>query len=326
MVCDVAVELVGPRGEFTQIEVDQAAGTDFVGVAADAVAVAWQHVVHGGMGCGGIVDPASTFRQENSSEPGVVGANVPSIRPCCRPCHPTHSLVGAAPGSYRSQEAVEEASVKSVRLSTGSDRVKVVVEARLDVAVEGTARIQVDGDRTTVDRSESRITVRVPTGTELVIGTTSARVEVTGSVGAVSVVTDSGRIEIDEAESVDARTTSARITVGSVVGECRVRSVSGRVEIGSCGGADVATTSGRIDLTHVTGPVRAHCVSGRIEIELDAAHDVDAETVSGRIEVSLPTEVQVYRSDEPGVVAAPEGCDCTVRASSLSGRIQVSNR
>lgn len=215
----------------------------------------------------------------------------------------------------------------TVRLSTASQRVTVKAEDRSDVAIVGDARIEIVGDRTTIDRARSRLTVRVPVGTEVVVGTTAGRVMVSGPVGDVGVVTESGRIEIEQATSVDARTTSGRVTVGRVSGPCLVQSESGRIEIAGCVGGEAITRSGRIALSHVDGPVRAHCVSGRIDIQLDSGHDVDAETVSGRISVRLPRGVHAHVVDGPGPPAPlPSGCDCMVRAVSVSGRIEVSDR
>lgn len=214
----------------------------------------------------------------------------------------------------------------SVRVSSGAQRVQVVVEERADIAVVGEARVQRDGDRTTVDQARGRLTVRVPAGTDVVIGTTSGRVDVEGAVGAASIVTESGRIEIDRAASVDARTASGRLQIGRVQGRCRVRNKSGRVEIGGCGGADVATESGRIRLTHVTGAVEAHCVSGRIDLQFDAPADVVAETVSGRISVRLPSGARPHRIDHTDRSERPDDSDCTVRAASVSGRVEVSVR
>lgn len=214
----------------------------------------------------------------------------------------------------------------SVRVSSGSQRVQVVAEDRDDISVDGEARVQRDGDRTTVDQARGRLTLRVPTGTDVVIGTTSGRVDVDGAVGAASIVTESGRIEIDQAASVDARTESARLRVGRVQGRCRVRNKSGRVEIGACGGADVATETGRIRLTHVSGEVEAHCVSGRIDVQFDTPADVDAETVSGRISIDLPSGTRPHRVDHADNSDRPDDCDCTVRAVSVSGRVEVTVR
>jgi DUF4097 and DUF4098 domain-containing protein YvlB len=140
----------------------------------------------------------------------------------------------------------------------------------------------------------------------------------------VAANTKSGRIEVESGTTVDARSQSGRVTVLRATGVCRVRAESTRVEIGASAGADASTNSGRITLENVDGPVRAHCISSRIEIEMAGAHDVDADTVSGRISVTLPAGTAVHRltgkdDDSP----APAGCDCTVRATSISGRIQV---
>lgn len=214
-----------------------------------------------------------------------------------------------------------------MRLSTTSERVSIHAEQRSDVAVSGDARAVVEGDRTTIDRARGHVTVRVPIGTDIIIGTTSGRVEVSGPVGDVSIVTESGRIDVESADSIDARTESGRLTVAQVTGACRVQSVSGRIEIGGCAGGEAVTTSGRIEMRHVRGDVRAHCVSGRIDIELDDPHDVDAESVSGRISVRMPPGARVHRADGPtDREPAPPDCDCTVRAVTVSGRVMVAPR
>ena len=213
------------------------------------------------------------------------------------------------------------------RISSVSNRVRVVAENRDDIVVDGKAKVRHHGAQTTIERVGSGIVVRVPKGTDLVIGTTSARVEVRGKVGNVSIVTVSGRISVERAESVDARTMSARIEVGQSANACRLRTGSGRISVHACGDADVATGSGRIELGAVRGPVHAHCVSGRIEVGLAAAYDVEAETVSGRITVSLPKGVKAYRpsgTDRSG--GRPDDADCTIYARSVSGRVDVKSR
>jgi DUF4097 and DUF4098 domain-containing protein YvlB len=214
----------------------------------------------------------------------------------------------------------------SVRISTGSHGVRVIAEARDAVSVDGAARVRLDGEQTTIDEVSGRLIVRVPPESELVIGTGSGRVVVGGPAGDVRVTAESGRVEVEQARSVDARVTSGRVVIGRVTGLCRVRSESGRIEIAECGGADAATNSGRIVLTHVAGPVRAHCVSGRVTVGLDTAHDVDAETVTGRIDISLPPATRAHRVDGSGSLARPDAYDCTVRAVSVNGRIGVTNR
>jgi DUF4097 and DUF4098 domain-containing protein YvlB len=226
-----------------------------------------------------------------------------------------HGLVspGASPYLHPVTSLERAASVPLVRISTVSARIEVVAETRTDVAVEGKASVEGDERQRTIRAISGVVHVRVPIGADVVIGTASGRISVTGAVGAVSAVTESGRVEIEAAGSADVRTTSGRVELGRIAGSCCVRTASGRVEVGECGEVDVATQSARIDLRRVHGHVRAHCVSGRIEITMVDPHDVVAETVSGRIEVSLP----------PGCTP---GDTCTVDARSVSGRVDVSER
>jgi len=220
-----------------------------------------------------------------------------------------------------------DVAVSAVRVTTTSGAVTVSAEADLhDVVAEGRP-IQLDGSTATIDSPGRRLDVRVPEGVDLVIGATSGRVVVRGRVGSVAVVSSSGRVEIDDAASVDVRARSGRVRIGRSRGETRVVSHSGRVEIGHCGLADVAVTSGRIVLRDAAGPVRVHCASGRVEVTMAGAHDVEAETVSGRVSISLPHGTRARVDARPsGSVTAPGDHDCVVTARTGSGRIDVSTR
>jgi hypothetical protein len=156
----------------------------------------------------------------------------------------------------------------------------------------------------TIDGDSSAVEVRVPEGTDLVIGTTSGKVTVEGRVGAVSVLTTSGRISIDQARSLDARTKSGRVDVGHAEGVCRIVSASGRVTVDRCGSADAASGSGRVVLADAHGHVRATSTSGKVSVAVAGAHDVEAETVSGRIEVSYPDGVRPHVVSSDADVAA----------------------
>src|SRR4051794_13812565 len=97
----------------------------------------------------------------------------------------------------------QDTSRFTVRISATSDRIRVVAQDREDVLVDGDAAVQRDGSCTTVDSIGGRVVVWVPEGTDLVLGTTSARVTVEGQVGRVAVVTESGRINVADATSAD---------------------------------------------------------------------------------------------------------------------------
>jgi archaellum component FlaF (FlaF/FlaG flagellin family) len=221
----------------------------------------------------------------------------------------------------------QDSSRITVRISATSNRIRVVAQDRQDVVVDGDAAVRHDGSCTTVDSIGGRVVVWVPEGTDLVLGTTSARVTVEGPVGRVAVVTESGRINVADATSADIRTNSARVEVGRTSADCCVRTSSGRVTIGACGSADVTTKSGRIVVEAASGPVQAHCVSGRVEIALTTAEDIDAETVSGQIRVTVPHGVAVHTNDDLTVRASwPDGAESTVNARTVSGRVDVSSK
>jgi DUF4097 and DUF4098 domain-containing protein YvlB len=231
-------------------------------------------------------------------------------------------VVGRARAGYV-REVETDVAMTTVRVAATSGSVRVIAEVRADVDVPDSVEYSVHDSMTTVSSGSRRVTVRVPEGTDLVIGSASGRVEVIGRAGSVAVVTSSGRVSVDTARSVDIRTTSGRVTVDVADESCRVLTKSGRVDIGRCGAAHLTASSGKITLTAASGPVHAHCVSGRIDVATTSAQDVEAETVSGRIRVRMPADVRpwiVHRNDtEP----APERCDCVVTARSVSGRIDV---
>jgi DUF4097 and DUF4098 domain-containing protein YvlB len=216
-----------------------------------------------------------------------------------------------------------DVAMTTVRIASTSGSVQVVAEVRTDVDVPDSVEFSVHDSMTTVSSGSRRVRVRVPEGTDLVIGSASGRVEVIGRAGSVAVVTRSGRVSVDTARSVDIRTTSGRVTVESAEESCRVLTKSARVDIGSCGTAHLTASSGKITVAAASGPVHAHCVSGRIDVATTSAQDVDAETVSGRITVRMPPDVRPWIVRRNDTELAPERCDCVVTARSVSGRIDV---
>jgi hypothetical protein len=242
-----------------------------------------------------------------------------------RVCLLSHGLASASAHPYG--RIMTSDATRVVRISATHNRVEVFAASGSAVRVDGSAEVSESDGQVTVSNVTSRLAVFVDAGTDLVIGTTNGRVAVKGPAGQVSIVTESGRVGVEEAASVDIRSGSSRVEVGSVTGTCRIRSTSGRVDVGSCGVADIASNSGRIEMHKVNGEVAAHSVSGRIELSMETANDVRAETVTGRIEVSLPNGTVAYQP--PGSALGtlrPPGCDCTVVARSTTGKVVVTSR
>jgi len=216
-----------------------------------------------------------------------------------------------------------------LRASTESARLDVVAEDRADIAVDGDIAVP-SGGVVTVATSSRALVVRVPVGTELVVGTTSGRVRVRGPAGATKVATESGRVEIEQAERVDVRTQSGRVDVGACAQRCLVQTESGRVTVQRAGGLAAHTRSGRVSVDAAHGDVEVRTTSGRVNVALDAAAVVDAETVSGRIDITVGEGLGA-RLDEASEgrridIDARAGDDCLIRTRAVSGRIRVRDR
>lgn len=213
-----------------------------------------------------------------------------------------------------------------VRVATTSGRITITAEARSDVDVSGDAVVSHQAGQVTVSATHARIELRVPNGADLIIGTTSGRIDVRGAIGAASIATESGRINVEEATSIDARSVNGAINIEHCSAQCCLRSENGSIAVGSCGAVDAATTNGKIALHDVRGVARAHCTNGRIDIRLAAAHDVDAETVTGRISVSVPGGVNAAFVKPGGHAAPGQPTDCTITAQSVTGRVDLVQR
>ena len=219
-------------------------------------------------------------------------------------------------------------TVSLVRVSGRSGRIRVIAEDRSDVVVNGAPHDSGDGI-VTVDVGDGRAEIRVPAGTDLVVGTESGRVSVVGEAGAVSVSTASGRVTIESAVSIDVRAQSAAVEIGTSTGRCRVNTQSGRLRIGRTTDLEVHTRSGRVDVDAADGTIDARTTSGRVEVGLVGPSNVVAETVSGRVSLVVGAGMGATVDVETGgrvVNRAPAGDDCVITARSVSGRIEVRAR
>jgi hypothetical protein len=229
------------------------------------------------------------------------------------------------------ERVVGATTQRSVRVSSRSGRVEVVAEPRSDVvALKGGKPIVIDDsvDRVTVSSRSSRLELRVPEGTDVVIGTVSGTVDCIGPLGHVAVNTVSARITIEHAARVDARSVSGVLKVTTCDGEVRCDVISGRADIGTAGSVMLSTKSGRITARQVRGKVRARSVTGRIKVGVtEVPLDVEVGCISGRIQVRVP------RGARPGTRLTTrsgrvtnqldEGDDGFVSARTVSGRILI---
>ena len=221
----------------------------------------------------------------------------------------------------------------TLRLQSRSGRIDVVAEPREDVVVEGDKfdAGEADGGATLEVRSghggSKPLLVRCPVGTDVVVGTQSAAVNLRGQFGIVSVTTMSGGIDVERADEADLRTGAGGVHLGSCGGRCRMNSMSGSIVAGAVGAASAGTVSGSITIERVAGRLKARSVSGPINIACGAQGAIVVKTVSGKVHLELPngTALDTRFKTLSGKVRNPfpAGHDCRLEAMSISGSIEL---
>ncbi|MDH6575622.1 DUF4097 family beta strand repeat-containing protein [Kitasatospora sp. MAP5-34] len=120
------------------------------------------------------------------------------------------------------------------------------------------------------------VSLAVPAGSEVKVGTISADVTVSGISGRVGVHGASGGITlVGLSGRTDANSVSGNVDVQSVSGELRVNSVSGHLTV-------VAGTADKVLAKSVSGAVT-------LDLDVETAADINVTTVSGSVGVRLPS-------------------------------------
>jgi DUF4097 and DUF4098 domain-containing protein YvlB len=217
---------------------------------------------------------------------------------------------------------------------TRSGKVYVTAEPRSDLLVEAGVRheghVKQEGRaQLTVGASNGsgELRLRVPEGTDLVLGTLSGAVRVSGRAGATVVSTASGDISVEQALTADLRSISGKIDVGICAGRCRLASASGKLQASRTGQAEVSTVSGNVDLKMADGEVKVRTTSGKVDVCSAGAHDVLVHTISGSVKVRVPEDVRPEArirsfSGKPRI-DVEQGSDCSVAVSTFSGKVEV---
>jgi len=216
-----------------------------------------------------------------------------------------------------------------VRIGTSSGGVTVTAEARPDVTVDrsGIAETAADGSiEIRARRSSDSVAVRCPAGADVMVGTSSGGVELSGRFGTVGVTSQSGSIRVGTAAEADLRTVSGGVELDQCDGRCRVSTTSGRISVGVTGDAEIFTTSGTVGVDGVTRTARVRSVSGSVTVASSAAGAVNASTVSGSITIRLPPGSRpTVRSSGHGTVRNDfePGDDLLVEIANVSGTIRL---
>jgi DUF4097 and DUF4098 domain-containing protein YvlB len=228
-----------------------------------------------------------------------------------------------------------------VRIQSGSVAVEAAETADATATVEplnGPAEkaladvtAELVGNRLTVEHSTGirlgllgvrspsfRVTLRVPTGSSLDVGTVSADVRSEGSL-----------------RSLEAKTVSGDVNVGDVAGDAAVKTVSGDVKLGTVAGkVAVNTVSGDVKVVEASRGVEAKTVSGDQAIDSITEGEAQLHSVSGDIRVGIrrgsgvwfdvrSTSGKTINELDPTDGPPAEGPNVELRAKAVSGDIRI---
>jgi DUF4097 and DUF4098 domain-containing protein YvlB len=217
-----------------------------------------------------------------------------------------------------------------VRVTVNSGDVVVIGEPRDGVDVEGGRTGAADGEIVVKGGSDD-CTVRVPSGTDVVVGSNSGDVTLEGRLGVVSATTVSGSVDAEDVGSIDARTVSGKLRVDESRGEVRLKTKSALVHVGRAAGeVRIANLSGRIEVDEAQASVSVKTVSGSVDLHVTGRAPVRAESVSGSIAITVPegTRPSVRQRSVSGKrrVEIEPGDDFEITTKSISGSITIRGR
>jgi DUF4097 and DUF4098 domain-containing protein YvlB len=224
---------------------------------------------------------------------------------------------------------VDVTSPLRLRIANRSGSVRVRAGAQPTVSIDKGTITEDDDGWTTVTGGSDSLDVVCPHDTDITVSTTSGAVRMAGRLGAVRVMTESGRIRVEHASSADLRSASATVRIDACNDDCRVVTTSGRVRIGAAGMIDVNTSSGSILVDSAAGG-DVHTVSGSVDVGTDGKRSIRIHTISSGVDVRVPPGRQPdsdLRSGSGRVVNdCPPGADGAIEVRTQSGAIRVRRR
>lgn len=224
---------------------------------------------------------------------------------------------------------VREGPPGAVSVEVDTDDSNFTVEKRGDV-------IYVASDQSggwSLGTRQAHVTVTAPPGTDLTVGTASARVALEAELGRVDVKTASGDVDIERARSATVKTASGDVKIGSVDEDVRVSSASGDVSCDSCGRAVFSTASGDVSLGESSDAVTASTASGDVRIDRFQGRRVSVKSMSGEASIGIPAGTQVdldattlsgrLNLPEPSPDTPPSERRMSVKAKLVSGDLTL---
>lgn len=187
-------------------------------------------------------------------------------------------------------------------------------------------------------RSNARIFIDAPIGTDASVKGTSVDLNARGALGTLRMRTTSGRIDGDDVVRVDASSVSGDVRFDLVRQTASLTSKSGSIDVRHVGGRfNAITSSGDISVGSCSGDIESVTVSGDIQIGRCDGSNIDARSVSGTISLGLPSGIRVDpnlstlsgKVSLPKPAAAPSLDPTTdrrsvrVRLHSISGDLRI---
>ena len=186
-----------------------------------------------------------------------------------------------------------------VELQSGEVEVEAGAQPVLVVDVEGDRAEEVTVERTDSgvsvlgprragffsSRSDLRVRLRLPVGSDLSTKLGSAGLVGRGRLGAVRLSTGSGDIELEDVRSASVRTGSGDIVMGDIEADADLKAGSGDVRLRSVGGATrVVTGSGNVEIGDGQGALSLKSGSGDLAVGATGG-DASLSTASGDLSV-----------------------------------------
>jgi DUF4097 and DUF4098 domain-containing protein YvlB len=186
-------------------------------------------------------------------------------------------------------------------------------------------------------RTEVRLRVTAPIGSDVELSTASADLDGRGKFGALQVNTASGDVRFDHVGGeAQINSASGDINLEEVEGRLTVNTASGDAEVGQLGGeGKIRAASGDISIREADAALTVQTASGDIEVDSVREGDVKVQTASGDIEVAVKQGSKVFidarsmsgeTSSELEITDAPsdgEGPLVEISATAMSGDIAI---
>ncbi len=173
------------------------------------------------------------------------------------------------------------------------------------------------GAEGTATAGQSRLLVRVPLGSRLVVRSGAAAVTVRGVKGTIDVGSAAGNVMVSgDVESVTVESISGNVRVSATTPSVRARTTRGALDIaGRIDEAQLTSVSGPVTVSAPIGRMRIETVDGRVDARgrLAALGSLDIETFGGPVHLEFPIDqraaldLRASNGEIRGSIAAPVG-------------------